>query len=554
MTVINASDYSIKPNNDITCELFELLDSLKNSEEEKVLRFEQGTYYIDSQKCRKYMLCITNTTGDNEYAPGETPHLNTVPFYFNGIKNLVLDGDGSVFLIDGKTSNIAIENCSDITLKNIEIRHLHPDMHELEVIKKGLFSVEYKVDGDSDFFVKNNKLFFTGKDYCYSANKNAAHADYIGLIQKENENRIRRVRHPLRSSLKIKDLKNGKIRVRYLNTSRFKAGDKYCVYDVRRQFVGIFIGKSTGIVLENIKQRFNYSLALVAQDSENISLMNSEFCPEPGSERKMASAADFIQICMCRGKISVIGNTFCGAGDDCMNVHGIHFKITAVSGNNITVKFMHPQTHGFNPFHKGDIISFISPDSLLEKSRASITCAELIDEYEIGLTLDSGENARVGDVIDDISAAPDVDFMNNTVNRIITRGLLLTTGGKVNVSGNRFISTSMSGILISDDAKNWYESGMCRNVTVKDNIFDYCGETPILIKPENVLHNGAVHRNITIDNNVFDSYDGYAVVAKSTENIIIKNNRFNSEKIIDHKNCDKVFVEHQNEDMNKIQS
>ena len=29
----------------------------------------------------------------------------------------------------------------------------------------------------------------------------------------------------------------------------------------------------------------------------------------------------------------------------------------------------------------------------------------------------------------------------------------------------------MSGILLSDDASSWYESGMCKDVTISNNVF-----------------------------------------------------------------------------------
>ena len=243
---------------------------------------------------------------------------------------------------------------------------------------------------------------------------------------------------------------------------------------------------------------WTYSLALVAQDSENITADRIDFSPGEGSARKLASAADFIQICMCRGRIVVKDSYFDGAGDDCLNVHGIHFKITKKQENTITVRFMHPQSHGFNPLRVGDTIAFINPETLLEEGKTVIEKSELLNEYEIRLSVNNAEMASVGSVIEDISACPDLDFVNNMMTRIITRGLLITTRGKVNVSGNRFVSTTMSGILLSDDAKSWYESGMCCDVTIENNTFDYCGETPILIKPENSRHAGAVHKNIKI--------------------------------------------------------
>lgn len=543
MKIINANEFDIHINEDITEGLIKLLDYLKTVNEEKTVVFDKGTYYLDSEKCKKYMLYITNTVGDEEFSDDETPHLNAVPFYFSGISNVIFDGGNSVFVIDGKVTNIAMENCKNITLKNIEIRHSHPDMHELKVVHKGLFSVDFEIDRDSQYEFENGKLNFYGKDYCVSADESALNAHWIGLIRKETPQKMKRVKHPLFSAVKISDLGNRKIRVTYSNTLRFNIGDCFYLFDVRRQFAGTFVNKSENVTLENIKQRFNYSLALVAQDSENITVDSVEFAPENNSARKMASAADFIQICMCRGNVSIKNSYFDGAGDDSLNVHGVHFKITDIKDNHLTVRFMHPQSHGFNPLRVGDRIAYINTDTLLEEGTAVIEKSELLNEYDIRLTVSNTDKAKVGNVIEDINACPNLEFENNKMTRIITRGLLITTRGRVNVSNNHFVSTTMSGILLSDDAKSWYESGMCKDVTIENNTFDYCGQTPILIKPENRVYAGAVHKNIKLIGNTFKKYSGYCIKAKNTDCIMFKNNRFLSNKIIKAKNCNNIVTE-----------
>lgn len=246
---------------------------------------------------------------------------------------------------------------------------------------------------------------------------------------------------------------------------------------------------------------------------------------------------------MCKGQITVRDSYFEGACDDWLNVHGIHFKIKKKNKNQLTVIFMHPQAHGFNPLNVGDKIAAIDTKSLLQKDEAVIVSSALRGEYEIDLTLDKELNCSAGDVIEDITLCPDVLFENNTATRIITRGLLLTTRGRVVIRNNHFISNSMSGILLSDDARTWYESGMCRDVTVENNVFDYCGQTPILIKPENLVHAGAVHRNITIRNNTFKKYDGECIYAKSSDNIVISGNIISGGELIKQKNCSNVSFE-----------
>ena len=536
MTIINASQFNITSDADITENLVKLISYAKAVDGEKMVVFDKGTYYIDSKKCRKLMLYITNTVGDNEFTEDETPHLNTVAFYFEGIDNITFDGGNSVFVIDGKATNIAMENCKNITLKNIEIRHAHPDMHQLTVVGKGPFHIDFEIDRDTQYEFVDGKAYIYAKDYRYAIDRKSNSSWWIGLIRKNTPDKIKRVNHPLFSALKIKDLGNRRIRVTYPNTFRFIIGDCYYLFDVRRQYAGIFVNKCKNVRLENIKQRFNYSLALVAQDSENIDVDNIEFAPEKDSARKMASVADFVQICMCRGNVSVKNSYFDGAGDDCLNVHGVHFKITDIKDNRLTLHFMHPQSHGYNPLRVNDTIAYINSDTLLEEGTAVIEKSELLNEYEILLTVSNTDKARVGNVIENISACPNLEFENNTMTRIITRGLLITTRGKVNVKNNHFVSTSMSGILLSDDAKSWYESGMCTDVTIQNNTFDYCGQTPILIKPENKVYAGAVHKNVKLIGNTFKKYKGYCINAKDTDGIVLKGNKF-SGKSIKGKNC-----------------
>lgn len=543
MQIIRAADFGIVPNTEIAENLIKLFAHAKATDGEKTVLFDAGTYSIDSAKCEQKMLYITNTVGDEEFEDGETPHKNAVPFYLEGISDLTVDGGGAVFVIDGKVTNIAVENCKNITLENMEIRHSHPDMHELQVVSKRLFHIDFAIDRDTHYTVENGNLYFYGKDYRVRADKNAVNAWWIGLIRKATPDKVKRVHHPLFGVRKAADLGNGKVRAHFLNTARFKIGDCFYIYDVRRQFAGIFANRSENVTLRNIKQRFNYSLAFVAQDCENITAESVDFAPEQGSARKLASVADFMQICMCRGKVRVTDSYFDGAGDDTLNVHGIHFKITKKEGNTLTVRFMHPQSHGFNPLRVGDTLAFIDPHTLLEDGQTNIVQSELVNEYEICLQVENAEKAVVGAVVEDISACPDLEFCNNKMTRIITRGLLITTRGKVTVENNRFVSTTMSGILLSDDAKSWYESGMCRDVTIRNNTFDYCGGTPILIWPENSRHAGAVHQNIKIADNVFPHFKGACIRAKSTDGLLVNGNRFDGKCLLQTKDCTDVVSE-----------
>ena len=118
MKEFNAWEYGILPGEECGEKLEKLIESIPRDEEEKLLRLEKGTYYIKAAGLKKHMLYITNTAGDREYSKNETPHKAPVALYFEGIKNLTVDGSGAKFLLSGKMTNCVISDCENfISLK-----------------------------------------------------------------------------------------------------------------------------------------------------------------------------------------------------------------------------------------------------------------------------------------------------------------------------------------------------------------------------------------------------------------------------------------------------
>ncbi|MDE7078640.1 MAG: hypothetical protein K2O95_00810 [Clostridia bacterium] len=526
----DAKNYGINSGEDITLALIEALQKLGDIEGEKNLVFEKGVYHLYSDKAHTDKLFITNTMGDKQWEKGVVPHLNRAGIWLENQKDLTLDGNGSMFVMHGKMTNAVVLNCSNVKLVNLTFSTENPDMHELKVVAKGKTFVDFELDSESKYEKIKGKYSFVGEDYISMFAKNAIKSYWIGKIPAGEENTISRILHPLAFNLGIKEIKPYLFRVRYLSTSRFEVGDKFYLYDHLRHYNGIFVDRSKDVVFDGINQTFNYGLALVCQDSENLSLLNSKFLPSEDSPKLVASAADFVHICMCRGDVVLRNNEFAGAGDDCLNVHGIHFKIVSVSGNNIVVKFCHHQAHGFNPLREGDTVAFVNIDTLLEQSRAKILKSELLDEQHISLSLDDASKAVVGQAIEDKSAIANLDFSFNKMTRIITRGVLVTTGGKVRITDNDFDNTTMHSILISDDAKYWFESGPVNDVEIARNRFGRCIGYNVQVLPENTSHKGAVHKNIYVHDNVIESGDEGGFFFKSADGVVLENNR--SEKKI----------------------
>nr|MDE7215457.1 right-handed parallel beta-helix repeat-containing protein [Clostridia bacterium] len=463
-------------------------------------------------------------------------HLNRAGFWLENQNNLTVDGGGSVFVMHGKMTNAIITGCTNVKLVNMTFKSDNPDMHELKVVGKGKNYVDFELDKESKYEKTKGRFRFVGEGYSSAFTKDAPRAYWTAKIPSGEDNTVFRVMHPLNLKLGIKEIKPYTFRVRYISTNRFAVGDRFYVYDHLRRSNGIFVEKSKDVALDGINQTFNYGLGLVCQDSENLSLTNSKFMPDKDSQRLIASAADFVHICMCRGDVVIKNNEFAGAGDDCLNVHGIHFKVVSVNENTVRVRFCHKQAHGFNPLRAGDTIAFVNTSTLLETSRAKILESTLESETIISLRLDDASKAIVGEAIESKSAIANLDFSFNKMTRIITRGVLVTTGGKVRITDNDFDNTSMHSILVSDDAKTWFESGPVNDVEIARNRFGRCIGYTVQVLPENILHKGAVHKNIYVHDNVIESGDQGGFYFKSADGVVVENNKSEKELRMEIKN------------------
>lgn len=525
---INPETFGIVPGSDAAVGFNNMFNALKENVAKKTVTLQKGVYYFSGENAVKRRLYITNTIGEDEYKGSEEKNIHKIALNLENLRDVEIDGQGSTFLLDGKFTNIVIDSCENITIKNVNIETHKPDVHKLTVIKASPFYATFKIDGQSGYTEEKGRYYWYGTDYKTDFLRHRATGWWTPAAKPDNLNHlVRNGSHPFKNSVSLKEIAPRVFKVRYISPVKFQEGQVFYIFSIKRRNVGIFAQNTKNLVLKNVAQRHNRSLAFVAQNCEDILLDGVDFSPKKDSEVDFTSAADFIQICMCRGKVKVKNSNFDAAGDDTANVHGFNFKISEIDKNRISVKFCHPQSYGYECLREGDRIAFIDHKTLLDKGEARIVSSSMHDLYTHELILDTEDiQVKVGDCIENISACPDFEFSGNTVNRIVTRGLLVTTRGKVQIEGNRFLNTGENGILISDDASHWYESGPVRDVTIRNNAFMNCDGNAILICPENKEYAGAVHENILIENNLFCVGSARAYNIKNTKNVIIRNNMY----------------------------
>lgn len=522
--VIYPDSFSIKPESEVTKQFSNLLNTASENGAKKSLLLEKGNYVFLSKNASSRELYITNTIAEKEYSEKDEKFVRKIALDLKGINDLELDCNNSIFILDGDMTNIVIENCENITIKNLTIETVQPNVHKITIIKSSPFYITFKIDETSNYCEENGEYYWYGTDYKLGFTEIKNSASYTPTATPDNYGHVKRNgSHPFFGVGSIKEVAPRVFKARYLMPKDFVVGQVFYIYHAARKNVGIFVDGSKNVTLENVTQRFNYSLAFVAQNSENIYLEKLDFSPRESSEVDFCSLADFLQFSMCRGTVSVKNSNFSASGDDACNVHGIHFKVVESEGDTIVAKFPHPQTFGFNPLRVNDVLSFADPRTLLELGQSKILQSEMIDRYHIRLKL-STRNNPTGTVIEDITASPQFEFCENTINRVATRGVLVTTRGRVLIENNKFLNTGMSGIFIANDALSWYESGPVKSVMIRGNAFMNCEENAILIQPENRRFAGFIHENVFIENNLFMLNSIHVLNANCTKNIVMRDN------------------------------
>ncbi|MEG1609069.1 MAG: right-handed parallel beta-helix repeat-containing protein, partial [Clostridia bacterium] len=313
-------------------------------------------------------------------------------------------------------------------------------------------------------------------------------------------------------------------------TMYFSEGKRYQACSSKRDASGTFMERCSDITLSGNTYHFMHGMGILAQLCNNLTVENCNFTPDYSRGRTTASFADMIHASMCKGLVKVVNCVFDGSRDDIINVHGNHFVIQKIKGNQMFVKFAHPQAYGFNAFDKGDIVEFVSPTTLLPIEQNEIVASELTSPRITKLTLKTAPSLKVksGHCLENATNTASLYVDNIVGKNIPTRGILVTTRQSVVIKNSTFERLFMSGILMSDDAKGWYESGYVRDVTIDGNTFDNCLDLIVDIRPEtkNLCCSKPVHKNILIKNNIIKSESPSKFFLKNVENVTFDHNTF----------------------------
>ncbi len=520
---ISVSDFGVQLNSflDATEGVKKAIESCKNHSG-ATLVFPKGRYDFYPENAEKREYFISNTSSESE-CPSK---IKNVGLLFENMKNLTVEGNGSLFVFHGKMITYALVGCENIQLQNFTVDFDRPTMSEITFTQVTPTTIEATVHPDSKYAIMDGKVQWFGDNWV------SKHFFSI-LTDSVEGTELYSSWDPLLNS-KVTELDLFKLRFEgdFTHTN-YKVGKTLTIRDHIRDHVGVFINLSKNVRLNNITMHYMHGLGIVSQFSENLHYNNVQIIPS--RKRMIASSADGMHFSGCKGFIKVENCRFKGLHDDPMNIHGTYLQITEIqSPTELVVRFMHSQTYGFPAFFQNDTIAFIRSEALLTYGKAVATKVSRVSDREIRVELSKPipKDVKIGDCLENLTWTPSLTVRNCRFEMTNTRGLLVTTPREVLIENNYFYRIGMHAIQIAGDAGSWYESGAVQNVTIRKNVFDECGYNirpesyPIAINPENheVVKDHWVHHNIYIRENTFNLLDGLILKARSTNNLVFQNN------------------------------
>lgn len=501
------------------------------------VNFAPGRYNFYPEAAIQEVLHISNTN-NTPYVP------KAIALYFSESKYVNVKANGALMVMRGKMIETYINKSENIKVEGISFDYERPTVSEMKVLNVTDHFADLSVHADSKYSIKDSLLIWQGEGWHYTP-------DNYWQIFNPATGDLARNNFPIKQ-VKFAEAGEKKIRAYFTTNPGYKTGLVLQNRDVTRDCAGVFMQRSKNISWKNVRFYFIHGMGVVSQFCENLKFDGVQVKPSDQSGRTCAAWADILHFASCRGQIEVLNSYLSAANDDAINIHGVHLRIVENPGpNQIKVRFMHHETYGFEAFIPGDSLEFIRAATLLPFGKNVVTAIQKIDDKNYLLSLKEAvpSGIKPEDVVENISWTPAVSIRHNVISRIPTRGILVTTRGKVVIEDNQFINTNMNSVLVSDDAESWYESGRVLDLTIQRNTFTKCGAPIINIHPENKEQGAtAVHRNIKIQQNSFETDRFPVVSAKSTAGLLVTDNKIitNTEvaesALVQSKDCTAVKI------------
>lgn len=519
--IIAAKSKGLMPNTASDCTTM-LNEIILNAQEGSTIQIEKGEYHLYEEKATKINYPLSNT---------DVTENKNISILLLQRKNLILDFNDSLLICHGRLQPLTLDGCENITVKNLRIDWEIPLSAEGTSLGGDETYTDFWIDPTLyPYEVKNERLIFKGESW-EEPLWPWGHTSFdpiTGHVPVNSGDNFQPHRVEQLENNVVRIYGQGSVPKDYITVLRHNP----------RVHAGIFTVNSCDITYSNIYIHNTGGLGMLSQFNKNLTFKGIHFeANKERGRRVVCGHDDGLHLVNNRGHVLVEDCSFYGLMDDAINIHGISVQVSEIlDEHTLRCSFMHNQAKGFPEWAvEGQEISFIEHMSMASMGIGIVDSfiLETPDQFMIQFKQTIPEALVVGDALENISNTASFVCRNNYFGSGRARGILISVPQPVLIEHNVF-ETAGCAILLAGDANQWFESGACHDVHIKNNVFSsaclcamyqFC-EAIISICPEipKPKVDRPFHENIRIENNVFHPFDYPVLYAFSVRDLSFKNN------------------------------
>jgi len=523
---INAAQFGIAGKKDATPVILKALDACYESGASR-LTIPKGTYHFYPDYALEEYLTLT----------GSSNGLRRIAFPLFSFENLIIDGSGSTFVIHGMMLPFELQECKNISIRNINIRFASSVWGEgkvTEVNKDGHF---FTVETNGDDSLEIDKGWLSMK-----RNGENLPVKVVGWLRTDASGRCSFLSSELGTSanhVSIKPLRHGSFWIEVSPSQLPKEGWKV-IWKADSERLeseispAVHLSGSDGVTLSNVSVVNAPGKIMVAEQSGNIMLDRLSVLPDSLAGQRLSSLAGGIRFIGCQKQIAITNSRFSGMRGSAISISGPTLKIIKRISNNVFgVRQINEKQWGSQFAQVGDTLRFVNPADLTLRSERVITrIRDLNEQYqELWFARALPETVKPGILLTNISRQPEVVLRGNRLNNMMEDGIRLQTSGKITVEGNH-IRSGRHGIELGGELASTVQPVTLNQVFIKNNTLRRCNSAKgnnamILIGP---VHSDAsvdttfVHKDVTLEGNTFYNQGKSILNATSTSDLVIRQN------------------------------
>lgn len=522
------------------------------------IKFEKGTYHFYPDKGLESF----------EYISNHGDLMVRSAFPLRGFNNLTIDGQGSTFIFHGIMIPFLVDECNNITIKNVSIDWAEAFHSEGLIVANNEENKTFdmQISDEYPYDIRNGQIYFIKEYYehnlgqsilfdpktkgiafnteAYTSISAGAKAKVSNNTNKisykyevdERSPELRKIGSE--SNLYVEQLKPGLVRVSGHKKKMPPVGLILTMkgeQGFNRVAPAFRVTTTDGFNALNVNVHHAGGMGIIAENSSNLILDNFNVTPSQG--RMVSTTADATHFVGCRGEVVLKNCTFNNQLDDASNVHGTYQKIVDIlDEKRIGVRMGHHQQQAFVVGKPNDTLGFVRlTKSFFAYKKATIKNIEYINSrYQI-ITFNEKipSTVKEGDLVENLDAYPEFTVENCTISKNRARGLLISTPRKT-VIKNNFFSTEMEAILIPVESGHWYESGNATDVTITGNTFQDCQHSGfdrgVIRFATDDDNENIAFKNIVISHNNFNHFDNLILQITNTDGLKFMENTITNSK------------------------